>query len=67
MKIYADGEVIRVEANDGAELGEWVSVYDSYGRLRYRQKTEQGDIAGLPKGHVYIVCCGSVVNKVFLH
>lgn len=67
VKIYADGEVIRVEANDGAELGDWVSVYDSYGRLRYRQKTEQGDIAGLPKGHVYIVCCGSVVNKVFLH
>ncbi|MGN0211578.1 MAG: leucine-rich repeat domain-containing protein [Muribaculaceae bacterium] len=65
VRIFATGGVVRVEAV-GDIQGEWVYVYDSFGRLRYQQRAESGEIRDLPRGQVYIVRCGSVVRKVIL-
>lgn len=67
VKIYADGDVIRIEPQDNSSTyAKQVYVYDAYGTLYYRCAAPDTEITGLPTGHLYIVRCGNVVKKVVL-
>lgn len=66
VKIYADGNVIRVEPQDGSAYTRQIYVYDAYGSLYYRSSVSGTEIANLPTGRIYVARCGNVVKKVAL-
>lgn len=67
IKIYADGDVIRIEPQDNSSAyAQQVRVYDAYGTLYHRCAVSDTEITGLPTGRIYIVCCGNVAKKIVL-
>ena len=67
VKIYADGDVIRIEPQDNSSAyAQQVRVYDAYGTLYHRCAVSDTEITGLPTGRIYIVCCGNMAKKIVL-
>lgn len=51
---------------DGDNYGGWTRIYDVYGNLWYERPSVCGNIYGLPRGRIYLVCVNDYVKKIVL-